>query len=164
MPDVIDLDRYRRLLLVAADHPSLEGAILDFAARLRAERRWFGPGAAANPKPSASLVDRLGRTGDGPGAAAVLDGVVVAVCRIDRAGIVSIAVDPAHRGLGIGAGLLRRTIDRAQRDGIDRLVLRTSRRSRAAHRLAAQLGFERRDGERGAVEFVLDRRDVARSA
>jgi GNAT superfamily N-acetyltransferase len=164
MSDLIDLDRYRRLLLAAADHPSLDGALADFADRLRSERRSFGPAAISNPKPTASLVDRLSRRGDGFATAAMLDGVVVGVCRIGPDGDVAIAVDPSHRGVGIGAALLRVGVDRAPRYGIDRLVLRTSRRGRAAHRLAARLGFERWDGERGTVESVLDLRAVAYSA
>ncbi len=164
MSAVIDLDRYRRLQLVAADHPSLDGALADFADRLRAERRWFGPGAVSNPKPSPSLVDRLCRRSEGFASAAMLDGTVVGVCRVDRHGDVAIAVDPSHRGVGIGGALLHLTVHRAPRYELDRLVLRTSRRSRAAHRLAAGLGFERWDGERGTVELVLDLRDVARSA
>lgn len=59
----------------------------------------------------------------------------------------SMAVDKAWRGLGVGRLLLRRTADRARKAGIARICLSVERANRA-HELYSSEGF--RVVERGA--------------
>ena len=70
-------------VVVAPAHPSLDGAIVRFGDDLRAETRWFGRRGAAGPKPSSALVRRLVGTAPGPRLAAVLDGEIIGLARID---------------------------------------------------------------------------------
>ncbi len=54
-----------------------------------------------------------------------------------------LAVDPAARGEGVGEALTRLVIDRARDQGCAAVVLCSSTRMLAAHRLYARLGFTR---------------------
>ncbi len=60
------------------------------------------------------------------------------------------------RGRGVGLALARAMIDRARADGCRRLVLRSSRRSRAAVALAESMGFVVVDLGRGRIDLILD--------
>lgn len=54
-----------------------------------------------------------------------------------------IAVDPAHRGQGIGQLLLDATLDALEAKGAPRVVLFTAERNESAQRLFARAGFRR---------------------
>lgn len=55
-----------------------------------------------------------------------------------------LAVDPAVRGRGVGAALLDACLDSARAQGLTEVVLCSLPEMRAAHRLYAARGFERR--------------------
>ena len=61
-----------------------------------------------------------------------------------EAEIRALAVRPYIQGRGVGAELLRRTIERAARIGVRHLVLCTEPEMHAAHRLYERAGFVRR--------------------
>lgn len=140
--------------VVAADHPSLDDQITRFVESLRREQRCFGPSASTNPKPFPSLLAELERR-DGFRLAAIVDGVVVGVVRVDRSGSVHIAVGACGRGRGVGAALLAAAAARAARVGFGRLVLQSTRRSRAVRRLGARLGCTTIDLGQGRVDLIL---------
>jgi GNAT superfamily N-acetyltransferase len=54
-----------------------------------------------------------------------------------------LAVDPAARGRGVAAVLVRACLDRARAAGASRVVICSSTRMHAAHRLYERLGFTR---------------------
>jgi GNAT superfamily N-acetyltransferase len=60
------------------------------------------------------------------------------------AGIRMLAVRPAFQGRGIGEALVRACLDRARKDGRERVYLDTTRWMETAQRLYARMGFERR--------------------
>lgn len=60
------------------------------------------------------------------------------------AGIRMLAVLPAFQGRGIGKSLVRACLDRARKDGRERVYLDTTRWMETAQRLYAGMGFERR--------------------
>lgn len=151
------------ILVVAADHPSLTGEIDAFLDRVRREQRYFGPTARANPKPSRALLAGLGARG-GFKMAAVERGRIVALARVDEAGELFLTVAPEHRGRRIGTVLGRATVTRAVDLHHRRLVLRTSRRSRAARRVGEQLGAVVVELDRGRTELILDLAPDERSA
>ena len=72
-----------------------------------------------------------------------LTGYSVACARPPRAELVSIAVDPRFRRMGVAQALLRRTILRLRRNGIERLSLMVRARNAAAIALYASFGFRR---------------------
>lgn len=150
-------------LIVAADHPSLDDDLARFLDGLRAEPRYFGPTARANPKPFPSLIAALGGRG-GFRLAAVECGRIVGLARVDGAGELTVAVAPEHRGRGIGTGLCRAAIERASTMHYGHLVLRSTRRSRAVHDIAHALGAVIVELDRGRTEVLLDVGVAERSA
>jgi ribosomal protein S18 acetylase RimI-like enzyme len=60
-----------------------------------------------------------------------------------EAGFRMLVVDPACRGLGIGAALVHACLDRARAAGKRRMVLSSDPRMTAAHRLYERSGFAR---------------------
>jgi ribosomal protein S18 acetylase RimI-like enzyme len=54
-----------------------------------------------------------------------------------------LSVASSARGRGVGEALVRTVIDRAKAAGVDRLVLSSSEKMLAAHRLYERLGFTR---------------------
>jgi ribosomal protein S18 acetylase RimI-like enzyme len=52
-------------------------------------------------------------------------------------------VDPAHRGQGVGRGLLDATLDAFKAKGAPRVVLSTAEGNESAQRLFARAGFRR---------------------
>lgn len=142
------------VLIVAADHPSLDDAVADLLAELRAEPRYFGPSARSNPKPLPSLIDGLERK-DGFRLAAVGRDRVVGIVRVDPSGDVLVAVTRGRRRHGIGTALLRASVERAASLHWERLVLRTSHRSEAAKRAAAHVGAIAVDVGRGRLDLIL---------
>lgn len=142
-------------LIVAADHPSLAGDIDEFLTRLQLERRYFGPSANSRPKPSRALLARLRERG-GFRMAIFVEAQVVGLARIDGAGELFLAVAPEYRDAGLGTELGRAMVERARQLHYTRLVMRSSRRSRAARRVGDELGCIVVERERGRVEFILD--------
>lgn len=65
------------------------------------------------------------------------------IAREDEAEMRCLAVDPLARGGGVGEALTQLVIQRAREQGCDALVLCSSTRMTAAHRLYARLGFQR---------------------
>jgi ribosomal protein S18 acetylase RimI-like enzyme len=61
----------------------------------------------------------------------------------DAAGIRMLAVSSEARGLGVGEALVRACVDRATAAGKRRIVLHSTERMAAAHRLYLRLGFVR---------------------
>lgn len=149
--------------IVAADHPSLDRDVNAFLARLAEERRFFGPTAAANPKPFPSLIRALaGR--EGFRLAATEAGRVIGLVRIDGAGNAHIAVVPDRRGVGVGTTLGRAALDRAIQLGYTRVTLRWSRRSRAARRVGEALGCVVVEHGPGRTDVIVDLSPFRRSA
>jgi GNAT superfamily N-acetyltransferase len=144
------------LVIVAVDHPSLADDIEHFVAAARAEPRRCGPSAAANPKPSRALLAEVSAPGPGFRVAAVLDGLVVAIARVDHRGEVWVVVGADHRGRGVGTALAAAVVARSRALGYTRLVMRSSRRSRAALAMGASMGFTVVDLGRGRVDLILD--------
>jgi GNAT superfamily N-acetyltransferase len=143
------------ILVVDAQHPSL-GAELDrFFDALRDEPRYFGPSASANPKPFRSLIEAL-RSPEGVRMAAIECGRAVGLARVDTSGELFIAIVNDRRGTGVGTTLGRAVLDRAAEAGYRRVVLRTTRRSRAARRVGEQLGCVLVERARGRTEMVVD--------
>lgn len=151
------------IVIVAADHPSLVGDIDLFLEGLRREQRFFGPTARSSPKPFSSLIGALGQRG-GFRMAAVECGRIVGLARVDGCGEMFLAVGAEHRGRGIGTTLGGAMAARARDLHYTRLVLRSSRRSRAARRIGEQLGAVVVDLDRGRTEFVLDLAPSGRTA
>lgn len=141
--------------IVAADHPALDGGIEAFLDELQREERFFGPTARRNPKPSRSLIDTL-RSRGGFKMAAVIDGRIVGLARVDGGGELKIAIGPEHRGCGIGTTLGRAVAERARDLHYRRLVLRSTKRSRAARRVGEELGAIVIEHGRGRMELIMD--------
>jgi GNAT superfamily N-acetyltransferase len=59
------------------------------------------------------------------------------------AGLRAMAVDPEHRGRGLGAALVGAAVERAEADGADALALHTAEWLREAIRLYERCGFVR---------------------
>ena len=143
------------ICVAAADHPSLDGDVDAFLARLRAEQRYFGPSARSNPKPSRSLISSLRGRG-GFRMAAGEGGQISGLARVDGAGELFMAVDAEHRGRGIGGELGRGMARRARQLHYTRIALRSTGRSQAARRIGEDLGCIVIDGHDGRTEFILD--------
>ena len=150
-------------MIVAADHPSLDGDIDRFLNRLQAEQRYFGPTARDNPKPSRSLIASLRRR-DGFKMAVARDGRIMALARVDGGGELSMVVAPEHRGSGVGTDLGRAVALRARDLGYTRLMMRTTRRSGTARRVGEELGCIVLDGPNNTTEFIIDLLPVERTA
>lgn len=140
---------------VAADHPSLDADVDAFLDRLQLEQRWFGPSARSRPGPFHSSTESL-RAGGGFRLAAIECGRIVGLARVDGAGELFLAVGAEHRERGIGTALGHAMVTRARELHYPRLVLRTTRRSRAARCIAGRLGAAAHGLGRGRVEFVLE--------
>jgi GNAT superfamily N-acetyltransferase len=155
--------------IVAADHPSLDGAVGHFLDELRSEPRFFGPADSANPKPFPSLIDGLSHVGDDAQGtcfrlAAIDGGRVVGLVRVSSSGQVLVAVSPDRRGQGVGTVLARSVVERARALGFVQLCLRSSRRSRAATSLATSMGFMVIERGAGRIDLVLDLAPTSHSA
>ena len=160
---VVPLPSTHGVHVIAADHPSRDRDIARFLAGLASEPRYFGPSAAANPKPFPSLIQALGARG-GFRLAAIEHGRVIGLVRVDAHGHAFIAVVPERRGVGVGTALGRAALDRAIGLGYTRIVLRTSRRSRAARRIGAALGCVVVEHGHGRTDLIVDLHDSRASA
>lgn len=141
--------------IVASDHPSLDKDVERFLDDLRAQPRYFGPSAAANPKPFPSLIAALAER-EGFRLAAVECGRIIALGRLDGAGEIHIAVTADRRGLGVGTAVGRAIIARARELGYGLVTMRTTRRSRAVRGVAEQLGGVMVELDRGRIDVILD--------
>ena len=141
--------------IVAADHPSVDRDVDRFLDALRREPRYFGLSARSNPKPFPSLIEALAeRTGFR--LAAAIDGRICGLVRVDPGGDVAIAVGADHRGRGVGTVLGQAALARAIELGYGRLVVRSSRRSRAARRVGEALRCTVVDIGRGRTDLIID--------
>lgn len=147
------------IVIAAPDHPALGPALARFAEELRAETRYFGRRGRASRKPTPSFVRRLVAPAPGVRLAAVVDGRVVGVARVDATGPdgpeLRIAVVAEWRSRGVARTLTARILERAGALEYQRLVLRSSRRSAALRALAASLGCELVDQGRGRIDVLL---------
>jgi GNAT superfamily N-acetyltransferase len=148
-------DALHTIAIVAADHPSVHGELDRFFCDLRSEQRFFGPSASANPKPFPSLIEALAKRA-GFRLVAVEHGRVIGAARVDPDGRLYLAVAPDRRGDGIGTLLGRAALERASTLGYRRIVLRTTRRSRAARRVGEQLGCVVVELAHGRTDMILD--------
>lgn len=153
----------RGMTIVPVDHPSLGGDVDRFIAALRAEPRYFGPSAKANPKPFPSLIEALREAG-GFGLAAVEQSRVIGLCRVDESGELHVAVTADRRGDGVGRALARAALQRAAELGYPVVTARSTRRSQAMLRLCEQFGCTVIELDRGRTELILTPGDLARTA
>ncbi|HWM21010.1 MAG TPA: GNAT family N-acetyltransferase [Ilumatobacteraceae bacterium] len=154
--DLVTVPVLAGVRITAADHPSLDTGVARFADEVKAEPRCFGRPGGLGPKPFPSLIARVCSRESGFRIAALHEGRVVGLARVDDDGEVFIVVVAAARGRGVGLALARAMVERARDRGCRRLVLRSSRRSRAAVALAESLGFIVVDAGRGRIELILD--------
>ena len=150
-------------VIVAADHPSLDHDVDRFLDDLRAEPRFFGPSARNNPKPFPSLISALAERG-GFRLALVDNGAIIGLVRVDRAGSVWIAIAASHRGRGLGTQIGRAALERGIALNYQRLVIRSTKRSKAVRRLGEQLGCVVVESGRGRTDLILDLRSSQQSA
>ena len=141
--------------LVAADHPSLDGATQRFGDELRAERRYFGLGARDVSKPFPSVISEVTRL-DGFRMALLEGDRVVALARIDATGTATMAVAADRRRSGLGTSLMQAIVERARRSGFDRIVMPASFRSAALVELGESLGASVVDLGRGRIDLIFE--------
>jgi GNAT superfamily N-acetyltransferase len=145
-------------IVAAPAHPSLDGAIIRFCDALRNETRWLGQRGALSSKPAPSLIRRLEADEPGLRLAAVHDGEIVGVARIDTTAACGpellVAVAEPWRRRGVALALGRAIVGRAHLVGIERIVVRTSSRGAEIREVGAALGFRVVDLGGGRVDLV----------
>lgn len=100
------------LLVIAVDHPSLDGALDAFLDELRAETSGARRRTAGGRSPSPDLVERL--AADRTMRLGVLAGRrLVAVASVDNDGAVALAVTRDHRRRGVARELMEVVTTRA---------------------------------------------------
>jgi len=120
-----------RFLVIAVDHPSLDGSVSAFLDELRQEQRFFGRRSSACRKPFPSLIERLAarrtmRLG-------VLHGQrLIAMASVDNGGAVALAVAADFRRQGVGDQLMSVVSERAAAIGYPPLHRFSARRVRLA--------------------------------
>jgi GNAT superfamily N-acetyltransferase len=154
-------------LVAAPAHPSLDGAIARFCDVLGDETRWYGERAgSATPLPS--LIRRLGSGQPGLRLAAVHDGDIVGLARIDATAAhgpeLLVAVVQRWRRHGIASALGRAIVGRAHAAGIERLVLRTRSRVDELRAVGAELGFRVVDLGGGRLDLLRTLAPLTQSA
>lgn len=155
-------------IVAAPAHPSLDGAIVRFGDALRNETRWFGRRGASSPKPTLALIRRLESTEPGLRLAAVHDGEIVGLARIDHTAacgpelLVAIAEPWRRRGVALALG--RAVVARAHASGLERIVLHTSYRGVELRGVGAALGFQVVDLGRGRLDLIRTLHPVSQSA
>lgn len=100
------------IVIAAADHPSLSADIEGFLDTLRNEPRYFGPRAAAFPKPFPSTINALEQR-DLFRLAAVSCGRIVGLVRVSPHGEMHVAVLAEWRSDGIGGQLCEAALRRS---------------------------------------------------
>jgi GNAT superfamily N-acetyltransferase len=145
-------------VISALGHPSLAGALERFTEELRSEPRYFGQRGNAARKPTPSLIRRLREPAPGVSLAAVVDGRVIGVARIDAAAPTGaellIAVIESWRGRGVATALGTQVVARAATQGCHRILLHTTVRAPQVRALGATLGFDLVEIDRGRVDLV----------
>jgi GNAT superfamily N-acetyltransferase len=145
-------------VFVAPAHPSLDGAVGRFCDELRVETRYFGRRAAAAPKPAASLIRRLESPVPGIALAALVDGQLIGLARIDEHAVggpeLLVAVAGPWRKQGVALALVTEIVARAHRAGMSRIVLRTCYRASELRQLGDALGFQVVDLGQGRLDLV----------
>lgn len=144
----------RNLRVVAIDHPSLQHLVPPFIDGLRGEPRRFDRSGICNPKPFPSLIGKVTdpqrrRFG------AMLDQELVGMASLAQHGEIAIAIESTYRNRGIGGRLLEHVALTAERDGYERLVMATCRRSRPIARLGERFGWSSYVLPHGRVELTL---------
>ena len=154
--------------VVAAAHPSLDGAVRHFCDTLRVEIGFVGRRGATSSTFLIALVGRLEASTPDITLAAMVDGEVIGLARIDEAAPAGpeliVAVAATWRGQGVAMTLGRAIVARAHAVGIPRVVLRTSRRGADLHGLADALGFQAVDLGHGRLDLVRSLEPAIRSA
>jgi len=69
-------------------------------------------------------------------------GFVIAWIVVDEAHILDLAVDPVHRGSGLGRELTRAVLETGSREGASYVVLEVRRSNKQAKRLYRDMGFQ----------------------
>lgn len=155
-------------IVVAAAHPSLDGAVRRCCDTLRTEIAFVGRRGAISSTFMTALVGRLEASTPDITLAAVADGEVIGLARIDEAAPAGpdliIAVAAPWRGQGVAMALGRAIVARAHAVGIPRIVVRTSRRGAELHGLADALGFQAFDLGHGRLDLVRSLEPAIRSA
>ena len=138
------------VLVVAADHPSLDGALEAFVASLATDPCTTSRRRSMRHR----AVREVARPTDGFRLAAVEGDRVVGLARVGADGDVVVVVAADRRGSGIGTVLIGEVVERARRYGFGSLHLRRSRRSARADEVARRHGavVVRRAGH---LEIVL---------
>lgn len=143
-------------------HPSLDDALGRFAAELGAEHH--GRGATRLP----ARVRRLMAHGPGIAAAAVVDGEVIGLARIDLSSPAApellVAVLPRWRARGVAAALGATVVARAADAGVERIVVHAGDRSGRLRSLASAGGFRLVDAGGGRLDLIRTAPPVCRSA
>ena len=141
----------------------------DLTQVLPLETRLFGPSAWDESSFWAELAQRPRR--DYVGLS--VDGHLVGYAGLDHIGeasdIMTIAVDPAYQGAGLGHLLLTELIDRAARRGASALLLEVRDDNTAARRLYERAGFSeisrrRRYYQPGDIDAVILRKLIGEPA
>ena len=144
-------------VVVAAAHPSLDDAVQRFCDTLRAEHRFVGRRGAASA-PMTTLARRLEAPGPDITLAAMCDGEIVGLARIDQSApggpdlLVAVAAPWRRRGVAMFLG--RALVARAHAAGIPRIMVHTGGRGTDLHGLAHELGFQVFDLGRGQLDLV----------
>ena len=139
----------------AAEHPALGGQFERFLADLANEHRYFGPSARCAPKPSRRLIASMSGA-SGFRLVAVADDDEPEPGENLTFGELFVAVLADVRGRGVGRALVETAIMRAKTLGHTSLVIRTTRRALATHRLGTGFGGTVFEAELGRIEIVLD--------
>ena len=148
-------------IIVALDHPSIQHAVDRFATELKQEKRYFGP--SATPAPFPSLIRELTQPG-GLRLGTMVDGRLVAMARVADSGETALAVVDDWRNRGVGRSLLTFTARRAGELGHGRIVLHSSRRSRALASLGSTIGATTVDHGRGRIDLIFATERFAHTA
>jgi len=103
-------------LVIAVDHPSLDGALQTFLQELRSEIGCTGRGPTPARTPSTDLIDRLGASKT-MRLGVMVGGRLVAVASVDNEGSVALAVAREHRRRGVANELMEVVSARASAIG-----------------------------------------------
>jgi len=155
-------------IVVAAAHPSLAGAVRHFCDTLRAEAALVGPPSLTPSTALIALVHRLEASTPDITLAAMSDGDVIGLARIEEAAPAGpeliVAVAARRRRQGVAMALGRAIVARAHAAGVPRIVVRTSRHGDDLHGLADVLGCRAFDLGHGRLDLVRAVGPAIRSA
>jgi ribosomal-protein-alanine N-acetyltransferase len=89
-----------------------------------------------------------------------LIGFSVVMAVLDEAHLLTIGVTRGHQGLGWGASLLQRAIDRARNDGATRMLLEVRAANEPAIAFYRRFGFSQIGLRRGYYQATIGREDA----